>query len=225
MTTISVPTCGEADFKLLAPYDQDLQSAFQAELGTLQSQIEPNTCDCQDGAQDLGYSQTLRTCTECFATLPNLAHAWGCDTCANVVAPVSFYEQKSATPNKIQQYLSDPTYARSVDTAWSAASNCQRGAVVKSYCIVSASFDLNIPAPPPPPTPTPTPSPPIPTPVPLPPAEDASGLSSGAIAGIVVGIFFFILILISFGVFARMKTLANRLVPNASPLKYTGWRN
>lgn len=210
MTTISIPTCGEPEFTDLGPYDSDLLQAFNTELASLEAKKETNTCQCQSGVQDLGYTQALRTCTQCFEPYPILQHAWGCDSCVSVVAPVAFYS--ASTPENLQKYLTDPVYKLSVDSKWAGATQLERGDTIKKTCISSPVFSLNIPAAP---LPSPTPAPPLPSPL---PPDQSNPMTPGAIAGIAIGVAALLLLL--FTLVAIYQSSKKRLRFNAEGAKY-----
>jgi len=199
-TTVNVPTCDYTEYKLIPPYDSDLQTQFNNQLNTdFTNRDDSNACAvCQQNMANIGYSSDLYNCSSCLGfsnnstysgSYPKLSKTWGCDTCAAVVAPVSYYESvqnnqssvQLAGADKLQQYIDDLTYQGSVNTLWSSLSSCEQGTVIKSICINSSipSFSMNVP------------------PAnygPSNPYSSSTSLSAGAIAGIVIGCVVFVLI-------------------------------
>jgi hypothetical protein len=157
-TNLSVPTCG-SDFKLLSPYDSDLQTAFNSKLEAIRTKSEKNTCGCKTNMNALQYTQDLSNCVQCLETgsYPNLSQAWGCDTCENIVAPVSYHEMlvsKNTTitladADKLQLYVTPGNEAESyriaVNSDWNTVSPCEKGMIIKALCIDSPNYKINIP--------------------------------------------------------------------------------
>jgi hypothetical protein len=117
---------------------------------------------CQENMLELGYSTDLYNCSNCLGlssqgtgysgNYPILTQTWGCDTCATVVAPVSFYESNGsditvAPPDKLELYLTDLTYKNKVDDMWLSASSCDKGVAIKDICINPSinNFTINVP--------------------------------------------------------------------------------
>ena len=163
-TTVNVPTCNYSSYKLKGPYDTDLNISFNSQLlSDFKNRDDSNACSmCRQNMLELGYSSDLYECSNCLGfsnitspTYPLTSEAWGCDTCATMVAPVSFYESNLnnhssislAPADKLEQYLNDLTYRNSVDTAWVSASSCDKGSAVKDICInpLIPNFSINIP--------------------------------------------------------------------------------
>ena len=207
-TTVNVPTCNYSSYKLSAPYDPDLQTQFNSQLNSdFKNRDDSGYCSiCQQNILDLGYSNDLYECSSCLGfsngnnNYPLLSQAWGCDTCATVVAPVSYYESEGAvvaSAEKLKQYLNDLTYKNNVDVKWSSLSRCQKGATVKNICINKdiSTFSINVP------------------PENQGPAnpQSSSGLSSGILAIIIIfSILGFILLLfIAYGFAFWKKYLYN----------------
>jgi ribosomal protein L37AE/L43A len=107
----------------------------------------------------IGYSSDLYNCSSCLGFSSGTGYSgryritsqtWGCDTCATVVAPVSYYETQGsqvASPEQLKQYLNDLTYKNNVDVKWSSLSRCQKGTTVKNICINKdiPIFSINVP--------------------------------------------------------------------------------
>jgi len=164
-TTVNVPTCNYTEYKFTSPYDPDLQTTFNNQITSdFKNRDDSNSCSmCQQNMSQLGYSNTLYDCSTCMGfsnssnptNYPLLSQAWGCDTCATVVAPVSYYEsiQNNQSPvqmagaDKLEQYLNDLTYKNNVDVKWASSSWCDKGTTIKSLCINSSipSFSMNVP--------------------------------------------------------------------------------
>ena len=214
-TTVNVPTCNYTEYKLLSPYDSDLQTAFNSSLNSdFKNRDDSNNClMCQQNMSQLGYSSDLYNCSSCLdlragtgysGKYPILTQTWGCDTCATTVAPVSLYESGSdtltvASADKLQLYLTDLTYKGKVDSNWSSSSPCVKGETVKSICINPSipSFSMNVP------------------PVSQGPSNPTSsgGLSTGAIVGIVIGsiIGFIFLLFIVYAILFWKKYVSNKI--------------
>lgn len=186
-TTYTLPTCG-LEFNLVAPYDADLVMAFNARIGALQAAVAPNTCNCQQSAADLGYTQALKACLACSVKVPSLEAYWGCNTCSAIVAPIWLHTKGQVGADSLSRYQTDASYRSSVDATWANASQCQRGAATKAACIKRPTFQIEAPNPPPVPTP-------------------ATGMSAGAIAGIVIGAFAGVVILVGL---ARIPFMGRR---------------
>ena len=163
-TNVSVPTCSYDQYKLKAPYDSDLQMAFNSQISSdFKGRDDNNSCSiCQRNMGELGYSSDLYNCSKCIGfssgtgyNYPLLSKAWGCDTCETVVAPVSYYESKKnnaseitlASPDNLVKYLNDITYKGEVDMLWASASSCDKGSAVKGICInpLIPTFSMTIP--------------------------------------------------------------------------------
>jgi len=160
-TTVNVPTCNYSSYKLSSPYDTDLQLQFHSKLlSDFKNRDDNNNCSiCQENMLELGYSSDLYNCSNCLGLSPQttgysgnypiLTQAWGCDTCATVVAPVSYYESSGtvAPPDKLELYLTDLTYKNKVDTMWFSASSCDKGTTIKNVCINPSisTFSINVP--------------------------------------------------------------------------------
>ena len=193
-TNIVVPTCS-SNFKTLGPYDDNLINEFNKQL-ELERSNQPNSCPCQNNLNDLGYSQNLTTCIQCLGlknspsqTYSPGSQPWGCDSCQNVVAPVSYYENTTvANADQIEKYYTDSIYKNNVDVFWDDATACDKGTAIKNTCINNLEYFINTPESTNPPT-----NPPADT------SSSSSGLSTGAIICIIIGsIFLLALIFIWF---------------------------
>ena len=163
---VNVPTCTYDQYKLKAPYDTDLQIAFDSEINSdFKARDDNNSCSiCQKNMGQIGYSTDLYNCSNCIGfssatgytgNYPLLSKTWGCDTCETVVAPVSYYESKKnntseitlVSPDKLVQYLNDITYKAKVDMLWESATSCDKGSAVKNICINPSipNFSITIP--------------------------------------------------------------------------------
>ena len=162
--TVNVPTCNYSSYKLSSPYDTDLQIKFNSKLiSDFKNRDDNKNCSmCQENMLELGYSTDLYNCSNCLGlssqgtgysgNYPILTQTWGCDTCATVVAPVSFYESNGsditvAPPDKLELYLTDLTYKNKVDDMWLSASSCDKGVAIKDICINPSinNFTINVP--------------------------------------------------------------------------------
>ena len=189
-TNIAVPTCS-SNFKTLGPYDDNLLNEFNKQL-ELERSNQPNSCPCQNNLNDLGYSQNLTTCIQCFGltnspsqTYSPGSQPWGCDSCQNVVAPISYYENTTvANADQIEKYYTDSVYKNNVDVFWQDATPCDKGTAIKNTCINNLEYFIN----------TPQSTNPSPT-----PSSSNTSLSTGAIICIIIGsIFLVVLIFIYF---------------------------
>lgn len=164
---VNVPTCTYDQYKVKAPYDSDLQMAFNSQINSdFKARDDNNSCSiCQRNMGQIGYSTDLYNCSNCIGfssatgytgNYPLLSKAWGCDTCEIVVAPVSYYESKNnnasqitlASPDKLVEYLNDITYKGKVDILWASATSCEKGSAVKDICINPSIPNFSITVPP-----------------------------------------------------------------------------
>ena len=194
-TTVNVPTCNYSSYKLSAPYDPDLQMEFNSQINSdFKNRDDSSECSiCQKNMLQIGYSSDLYNCSSCLGFSSGTGYSgkyritsqtWGCDTCATVVAPVSYYETQGsqiASPEQLKQYLNDLTYKNNVDVEWNSLTDCEQGTVTKSLCINQSipSFSMIVPRP--------DQGPPNP--------QASSGLGPGEIAGIVIGVVLFLVII------------------------------
>jgi hypothetical protein len=168
--TFLVPTCGNT-FNQLGPYNNYLKSAFETQMTNNLSTNVPATCPtCNKDLKVLGYTSDLYECTQCMSldknttttprTPTNFAKSWGCASCYNVVAPIAYYQNKQnsaynpestpyiPTSTDITNYLNNTNnYKTNVDSAWSNATQLNKGDVVQKYCITRQNFTMETPPP------------------------------------------------------------------------------
>ena len=167
INTFMVPTCGRPAYNLLSPYDTDLKTAFEYNETTNFDNEKKSTCNpqCSKDLKGLAYENELYNCAVCMGlnstnitsvTKPQLASSWGCASCYDVIAPIAYYKNtisntttspNTVTPGDITKYFTVSDFQISVDHAWTNASQLNKGATVRRYCVESPSFTMKTPDP------------------------------------------------------------------------------